>query len=124
MISTAHGAGRIARLGTRLAGVVAAAGILLAMTALPASAHATLLFTSPADDSAVPASPTVITLPFNESVSLTGTPVTLAGPGGHPAGLAAPRLSQGHSVLTVRVRAPLPPNHYPAQRPRSASAAG
>jgi copper transport protein len=114
MISTAHGAGRIARLGTRLAGVVAAAGILLAMTALPASAHATLLFTSPADDSAVPASPAVITLTFNESVSLTGTPVTLAGPGGHPAGLGAPRLSQGHSVLTVPVTGRLPDGVYTA----------
>jgi copper transport protein len=112
MISTAHRAGRISRLGARLAGVVAAAGILLAMTALPASAHATLLFTSPADGSAVPASPAVITLTFNENVSFTGTPVTLAGPGGDQVGLGAARLSQGRSVLTVPVAGRLPDGVY------------
>jgi copper transport protein len=91
---------------------MAAAGILLVVVALPASAHATLLFTSPADGSAVPASPAVITLTFNENVSLTGTPVTLADAGGHPAGLGAPRLSQGHSVLTVPVAGRLPDGVY------------
>ena len=96
----------------RLAAIVAAAGILLAVAAPGASAHATLLFTSPADGTAVPASPTAITLTFNESVSLAGTPVTLAGPGGHRLGLGVPRLSQGHNVLTVAVTGRLPDGVY------------
>jgi len=96
----------------RLAAIVAAAGILLAVTAPGASAHATLLFTSPADGSAVPASPAAITLTFNEPVSLAGTPVTLAGLGGHRLGLGMPRLSQGHNVLTVPVTGRLPHGVY------------
>jgi len=96
-------AGLVARLAARLAGAVAAAGILIAVLAPAASAHATLLFTSPADGSAVPASPAVITLTFNENVSFTGTPVTLAGANGRPLGLGSPRLSQGRSVVTVPV---------------------
>ncbi len=99
-------------MAARLAAIVAAAGILLAVTAPGASAHATLLFTSPADGTAVPASPAAITLTFNEPVSLAGTPVTLAGPGGHRPGLGAPRLSQGHSVLTVPVTGRLPHGVY------------
>jgi len=96
-------AGFAARLAARLAAAVAAAGILIAVLAPAASAHATLLFTSPADGSAVPASPAVITLTFNENVSFTGTPVTLAGADGRPLGLGTPRLSQGRSVLSLPV---------------------
>jgi copper transport protein len=91
---------------------VAVAGILLAVAAPAASAHATLLFTSPADGSAVPASPAVITLTFNENVSFTGTPVKLAGAGGHQLGLGAPRLGQGRSVLAVPVAGRLPDGVY------------
>jgi len=100
------------RLAARLAGIVAVAGILLAVAAPAASAHATLLFTSPADGSAVAASPAVITLTFNENVSFTGTPVKLAGAGGHQLGLGAPRLSQGRSVLAVPVAGRLPDGVY------------
>ena len=96
------------RLAARLAGIVAVAGILLAVLAPAASAHATLLFTSPAGGSAVPAPPAAITLTFNENVSFTSTPVTLADTGGHRLGLGAPRLSQGRSVLTVPVVEKLP----------------
>ena len=88
------------------------AGIVLAVAAPAASAHATLLFTSPADGSAVPASPAAITLTFNENVSFTGTPVTLAGAGGRQLGLGAARLSQGRSVLTLPVPEKLPDGVY------------
>jgi methionine-rich copper-binding protein CopC len=98
------GAGRIiSRLAARLAGVVAVASILLAVAAPAASAHATLLFTSPAAGSAVPAVPAVITLTFNQAVTLVGTPVTLAGPGGHRIGLGPARESAGRSVVSVPV---------------------
>jgi copper transport protein len=97
------GAGRIARLAARLAGILAAAGVLLAVAAPAASAHATLLFTSPAAGSAVPSAPAVITLTFNEAVTLVGTPVTLAGPGGQRSGLGPARESAGRSVVSVPV---------------------
>src|SRR2546430_2064755 len=99
---------RTARLTARLAVALAAAGVLLAVAAPAASAHATLLFTSPADGSAVPASPAVITLTFNEPVTLTGTPVMLANAGGHKEALGAPRQGRGRSVLTVPVTGRLP----------------
>jgi copper transport protein len=100
------------RLAARLGAVLAVASIVLVVVAPAASAHATLLFTSPADGSAVPASPAVITLAFNENVSLTGTPVTLTGAGGRRLGLGAPRLSQGRSVLSVPVAGRLPDGVY------------
>jgi copper transport protein len=103
---------REGRTAARLAGAAAVAGILLAVLALTASAHATLLFTSPADGSAVPAAPAVITLTFNENVSFSGTPVTLADAGGRREGLGVPRLSQGRSLVTVPVAERLPDGVY------------
>ena len=97
------GAHRIIRRVCGLLGALTAAGIVAVAVAPAASAHATLLFTSPADGSAVPASPAVITLTFNESVTLVGTPVTLAGPGGQKIGLGAARESAGRSVVSVPV---------------------
>ncbi len=86
-----------------LLGALTAAGIVMVAVAPAASAHATLLFTSPAAGSAVPAAPTVITLTFNQAVTLAGTPVTLAGPGGQRIGLGAARESAGRSVVSVPV---------------------
>jgi hypothetical protein len=91
------GAGRIARLAARLAGILVAAGVLLAVAAPAASAHATLLFTSPAAGSAVPSAPAVITLTFNEAVTLVGTPVTLAVALGGLAGRALTGLYREHA---------------------------
>src|SRR5216684_1294850 len=97
-----------ARRACGLLGALAVAGIALAATAPAASAHATLLFTSPAADSAVPVPPDAITLTFNEpvtlAVTLAGTPVTLAGPGGRKITLGAARESGGRSVVTVPVQ--------------------
>jgi len=95
-------AGRITRLAARLAGILAAAGVLLAVAAPAASAHATLLFTSPAAGSAVPAAPAVITLTFNEAVTLAGTPVTLTGPGGQRIGLGPPGTAPGAAWSACR----------------------
>src|SRR5216684_1142290 len=101
-----------ARRACGLLGALAVAGIALAASAPAASAHATLLFTSPAADSAVPVSPEVITLTFNEPVTLVGTPVTLAGPGGRKIALGAARESGGRSVLTVPAASRLPDGVY------------
>src|SRR6266581_2609739 len=101
-----------ARRACGLLGALAVAGIALAATAPAASAHATLLFTSPAADSAVPVSPDAITLTFNEQVTLVGTPVTLAGPGGRTIAIGAARESGGRSVVTVPVTSRLPDGVY------------
>jgi copper transport protein len=101
-----------ARRACGLLGALAVAGIALAVMAPAASAHATLLFTSPAADSAVPVSPEAITLTFNEPVTLIGTPVTLAGPGGRKIALGAARESGGRSVVTAPVPGRLPDGVY------------
>jgi copper transport protein len=95
-----------------LLGALTAAGVLLVAVAPAASAHATLLFTSPAADSAVPVSPKTITLTFNEVVTPVGTPVTLTGAGGRKIPLGAARESSGRSVLTVPVTSRLPDGVY------------
>ncbi len=108
--------GRAAHLVIRraggLLGALTAAGIVLVAVAPAASAHATLLFTSPAADSAVPFSPRAITLTFNEAVTLEGTPMTMAGPGGRKIALGPARESGGRSVVTVPVTSRLPHGVY------------
>ncbi|MET8124348.1 copper resistance protein CopC [Streptomyces sp. NPDC005065] len=76
---------------------------LLLVTAAPASAHATLLFTSPAADATVADSPTALVLVFDQSVSVTGSTVHLA----PAAQLGTPTLSQGDRTVTIPVRATL-----------------
>ncbi|MDA8318980.1 MAG: copper resistance protein CopC [Actinomycetota bacterium] len=98
-----HTGNRAIRRAWGLLGAMIAAGILLVAAAPAASAHATLLFTSPAADSAVPVSPTAITLTFNQSVTLQGTPVSLTGAGGGKIALGPARQASGRSVVTVPV---------------------
>src|SRR6266581_5417440 len=107
MSHSARAGHRIARRLSALAGGLAAAFLTLTALAPAASAHATLLFTSPAADSAVPVSPKAITLTFNEPVTLAGPPVTLTAAGGQKTGLGPPRQSRGRSVVTVPVASPL-----------------
>src|SRR6266571_1696338 len=107
MSHSARAGHRIARRLSVLAGGLAAAFLTLTALAPAASAHATLLFTSPAADSAVPVSPKAITLTFNEPVTLAGPPVTLTAAGGQKTGLGPPRQSRGRSVVTVPVASPL-----------------
>jgi copper transport protein len=102
MTALRHQIRRFARRACGLLGALAVAGIALAATAPAASAHATLLFTSPAADSAVPVSPDVITLTFNEPVTLVGTPVTLTGAGGRKiAAISAPGSAGRLSVTSA-----------------------
>lgn len=79
-------------------------GVLLgAALAGTAAAHTTLLFADPAVGGAVPASPDVITLVFDEPVTLGGVPVRLSDDRGQLIGLGPARSEQGDRVLAVPV---------------------
>jgi len=79
-------------------------GVLLGAAATgPAAAHTTLLFADPAIGGAVPASPALITLVFDEPVTFAGVPVRLSDDRGQPIGLGPARFEQGDRVLAVPV---------------------
>ena len=107
MSRSAHAGHRFVRRAGALAGGLAALLIALTAVAPAASAHATLLFTSPAADAAVPVSPKAITLTFDEPVTLAGPPVTLTGADGNKIGVGPARQSRGRSVVTAPVTAQL-----------------
>ncbi|MET9835544.1 copper resistance protein CopC [Streptomyces sp. NPDC006385] len=84
------------------------AALLLALAALlgsapSASAHATLLFTSPAADATVADSPTSLVLVFDQPVARSGSTVRLK----PAAELGTPALSRGDRTLTAPVRSRL-----------------
>ncbi|WP_246204465.1 copper resistance protein CopC [Streptomyces tailanensis] len=81
--------------------VLALAGLI--GTAPPASAHATLLFTSPAADATVADPPASLVLVFDQPVGLSGSTVRLA----PTAELGTPALSRGNRTLTIPVRSRL-----------------
>jgi copper transport protein len=103
---------RLFRLASALLGVLAMAGAVLAATAPAASAHAALLFTSPAVGAAVPSPPAQIVLTFDEPVTLAGPPVALTNAAGHRFTLGGSRLSEGRAVITVAVPGRLPDGVY------------
>src|SRR5258708_27076846 len=104
-----------------LVGALTAAGILLVAAAPAAWAHATLLFTSPAADSAVPVSPKAITLTFNQSVTLAGAPVTLASADGHKVAVGPARENGGGAALPGPVAGPPPAGGDTAAPPGSSA---
>ncbi|MFB8128735.1 copper resistance CopC/CopD family protein [Streptomyces mirabilis] len=82
--------------------VLLAMGLLLG-TGAPASAHATLLFTSPAADATVPDSPASLVLVFDQPVGVGSSAVRLA----PAAGLGKPTRSQGGRTVTLPVQGKL-----------------
>ncbi len=90
--------------------VVSASILLAAVT--PASAHPTLLFTDPAPDTAVPASPPLLTLVFNEPVTIGRHTVTLLDSAGKEISLGAPALANGGRDVNTRLSRPLAPGAY------------
>ncbi|WP_172804310.1 copper resistance CopC/CopD family protein [Arthrobacter sp. QXT-31] len=75
------------------------------LSAVPASAHANLLFTAPAADSTVATAPDTLTLLFDQPVTTAGTPVRLEDPqGGGTVG--APRLTHENRALEVPLSDP------------------
>ncbi|MBO1269671.1 copper resistance CopC/CopD family protein [Arthrobacter cavernae] len=92
------------RLGRAGALLAATAGLVFAglLAAVPASAHANLLFTAPAADSTVATAPETLTLLFDEPVTTAGTPVKLTGPEGSQT-VGTPRLSHENRALEIPV---------------------
>jgi copper transport protein len=76
---------------------------LLLGTGAPASAHATLLFTSPAADATVADSPASLVLVFDQPVGASGSSVRLS----PAAGLGRPSRSQGGRTVTFPVHGKL-----------------
>jgi len=103
---------RLLRRAGALLGALAVAGAALAVAAPAASAHAALLFTSPAAASAVPAPPGQIVLTFDEPVTLAGPPVVLTDAASHRFAVGAPRQSGRRAVVTVPVPGRLPDGVY------------
>jgi copper transport protein len=70
------------RLGRRLLAALGLAAVALALFAVPASAHATLLQTSPAEDEVVKTPPKQVVLTFDESVSAGSNALRVFDPSG------------------------------------------
>jgi len=90
--------------------------LLLLLTAFlpvaPASAHATLLFTSPAVDGAVPDSPPVVQLVFDQPVVGSESVLTLESGDGDAAQLGEVEKGEDSSVVRVEVLERLPAGEY------------
>lgn len=98
-----------------LARAVAAAVVALSFlvaVAVPASAHATLLFATPAVDGTVPTSPPAISLLFDQPVSPTSATLRLQGPGASASTLGPARLRRGGNDVTAAVAKGLRPGVY------------
>ncbi|MGH3882414.1 MAG: copper resistance CopC/CopD family protein [Pseudonocardiaceae bacterium] len=80
--------------------------------AVPVSAHPTLLFTDPAADTAVPDSPTLVTLVFNEAVTAGARAVTVADSDGRQVPLGATTTAQDGRVVTAHPTGTLQPGTY------------
>lgn len=81
--------------------------------AAPASAHASLLFTSPAAGTAIASSPTAIVLVFDEHIAVPAGAVTVTkSTSRSPIGLRQPTLSQGGTTLTAALNSTLGPGTY------------
>ncbi|CAM5448532.1 FixH family protein [Streptomyces viridifaciens] len=82
----------------RAAGLIGMLGALLALMlagAGPASAHATLDSTDPAQNSVVATAPQAVTLTFSETVSLSGDSVRVLDPAGKPVDTGNPAHADG-----------------------------
>ncbi|GAB3662712.1 hypothetical protein GCM10027596_24780 [Nocardioides korecus] len=84
--------------------------VLLAVPAAPASAHATLLFTTPTVDGAVPHSPGQIQLVFDQPVIPSPSGIQLTDD--HGASMAVGMPKGNGQTLTARVLATLPVGEY------------
>lgn len=100
---------------TRRARLGAALGLALALILLiapAASAHATLLFATPAVDGAVPTAPRALSLVFDQPVGISPSSIRLAGPGNAAEVLAPPTKTNGGAEVTARVPETLPLGVY------------
>lgn len=102
----------ICRTGIRLVllGVAVCAAVLA--TAQPASAHATLLFTTPAADTADPVAPQVLTLVYNEPVTLADDAITVTSQTGERVGLSKVVVAQQGRTVSAWPQQSLPTGIY------------
>ena len=94
----------------RLATVVLLSGLAVAATATPASAHAELISSDPAQGATIATPPQQVVLTFNEPVTLGATPVAVTGPSGAAWTVGAP-VADG-AVVTAPVQASGPAGSY------------
>lgn len=88
----------------RTLAMIVAGLVLVLLPASPASAHAALVATNPAQGSTVPAAPAEVTLTFSESISAVNDKIRVIGPDGS-------RADQARPVVTgATLRIPLRPN--------------
>jgi copper transport protein len=93
-----------------VAGLVA---VLQLLGPIPtASAHATLLFTTPAVDGAVPSTPQQIQLVFDQPVRPLGSSLQLTGDASRPVPLGEPVSGNKGQTVTARVLTALPTGPY------------
>lgn len=94
----------------RVAAALVVAAVLLPWS--PASAHATLLFTSPAVDGAVPDSPPVVQLVFDQPVVASETSLSVRSADGKSAPLGPVETGKDSSVVRARVLEELSAGEY------------
>lgn len=92
-----------------LAGIVLGFGIVL-LAATPASAHAVLVASSPAQKSTVPTAPGVVILTFSETVRAVPGKIRVIGPDGEPASRGNPTVSG--SEVSIQLRSDPPQGTY------------
>ncbi|QSB13772.1 copper resistance protein CopC/CopD [Natronosporangium hydrolyticum] len=92
---------RIHRLASVLGGLVLGAFVAVGLLAAPASAHANLLGTDPANGSVVSQPPEQIVLTFSEPVRLIPDRITVVAPDGEPVPLGEPRVEGTDVVVPV-----------------------
>lgn len=91
--------------------MVAVAGLIL-LSAAPASAHASLLTTSPPAGYSVSHSPSGLTLVFNEPVTIRGQALTLRGQARGPIPLSTATVTDAGRRLSARPGTVLPAGQY------------
>ncbi len=109
-----RGAGGFARVVlARAFGLIVAVGLaILAAPAPAAQAHATLLFTSPTVDGAVPTSPEQILLVFDQAVVPARSTLTLTGPGRGQVPVGAATSGSNGQTVSVPVAGTLEEGEY------------
>lgn len=109
---TAHTPAAYRRMLARVLVLAAVAIGALLGVASPAAAHPTLLYTTPAAETAEPTPPEVIVLVFGEPVTVAPGGLSVADDTGRTVSLAAPeRVKDGHAV-TARITRTLPTGVY------------
>jgi copper transport protein len=95
--------------------LVVALAIAGVLPSAPASAHATLLFTSPAVDGAVPDSPPVVQLVFDQPVVASQSSLRVQSSDGETAHVGGVQAGSESSVLRAQVLERLAPGEYRAE---------